>query len=187
MRILLKQIKIKYSLLLFIFVTSSSIINAQVELHKSLPEIELKEDSGGKISGKIWNSSESNNIIKLFLYVAPNQQDVVEPLLFDIRDKHFPKEKIEVTLILNTKATWIPDSIIENKVKSRAKTDTTINYALDKGEILPKYWKLSNENPNLILINQKGLVVFLHKGEFSDKIKNDLLNKIELLINKKEN
>ncbi len=161
-------------------------VNAQVELNKSLPQIILDGTSGGSIEGTAWQSKALTHKINLLYYVSPSQQKVVEPLLEKIDKNNYPVEKLSTTIIINTKATWIPNSVIVGKVKGRAKEDTTITYVLDKKEILLKEWKLSEDNPNILLINEEGEVVFLHTDELTKEIENKLINQIELQINKGE-
>ncbi|KUG24976.1 protein ytfj precursor [hydrocarbon metagenome] len=176
-----KWILLAVTLILF---TASTI--AQVEIHKNLPNIILSGTNGGNIDGSDWTNTDLTNKINLIYYVSPSQQKVVEPLLEKIDKNNYPVEELSTTIIINTKATWIPNSVIVGKVKGRAKEDTTKNYVLDKKEILLKEWELSEDNPNILLINGKGEVVFLHTDELTKEIENKLINQIELQINKGE-
>lgn len=167
-----------------IIFTASTI--AQVEIHKNLPNIILSGTNGGNIDGSDWESGNLTNKINLIYYVSPSQQKVVQPLLEIIDDKNYPSEMLSTKIIINTKATWIPNSVIVGKVKGKAKEDTTKTYVLDKKEILLKEWSLSEDNPNILLINGKGEVVFIHTDELTEEIENELIDQIELLINKGE-
>ncbi|KAB2846673.1 MAG: hypothetical protein F9K45_01365, partial [Melioribacteraceae bacterium] len=125
--------------------------------------------------------------INLILYVAPDQQKSVEGLLQKVDSLNFPADKFEVSLILNTSATWIPNSLIETKVRTKAKEDSSKNYILDKDEILLNKWKLADDNPNIILINKKGTPVFIHLESITENITDILLNHIKTELNSKEN
>ncbi len=159
---------------------------AQVEIHKNLPNIVLSGTDGGNINGSDWESGNLTNKINLIYYISPSQQKVVEPLLEKIDKKKYSFEELSTTLIINTEATWIPNSVIVGKVKGKAEEDTTKTYVLDKSEVLLEKWKLSEDNPNILLINEKGEVVFSNTDELTVEIENKLINQIELLINKGE-
>lgn len=176
-----KWILLAVTLIIF---TASTI--AQVEIHKNLTNIILSGTKGGNIDGSDWESGNLTNKINLIYYVSPSQQKVVQPLLEIVDGKNYPSEMLSTTIIINTKATWIPNSVIVGKVKGKAKEDTTKTYVLDKNEILLKEWKLSEDNPNILLINGKGEVIFIHTDELTKEIENELINQIELLINKGE-
>lgn len=159
---------------------------AQVMINKSIPDVILKDESGGCINGDVWDSSKLKRINNLILYVAPNQQTDIEALLLKVDGLKYSKKLFTTTLILNTKATWIPNSIIESKVKNKSEEDSTKTYVLDKDEVVLSKWQLSNDNPNIILVDESGQVTYLYKDELNEKIENELLYRIELQINKGE-
>ena len=161
-------------------------VNAQVEIEKKLPDLVLHEDKGGNINGNEWKSSDLKNKLNIIFYVAPNQQDEVEPLLNKIDSAGYSLESVNVTLIINTEATWIPNGIIEGKVKGKANEDTTKTYVLDKDEVLLKGWDLSEDNPNIIVVNASGKVISFFNEEVSNDIKNKILTIIESKIKKEE-
>lgn len=181
----LKNMK-RYIFVFLILLISVVEIKAQLKLNEVPSKVILEEASGGNINGEAWNSQSLKNKINLILYVAPTQQESIEVLLKKINDQNFPIEKFETTLILNTESTWIPNSIIEGKVKGKAKEDSTKTYVLDKDEVVLSEWGLSEDNPNILLIDKYGKMVFVHTEELSEKAEDKLLNKIELEI-KKEN
>lgn len=182
MKVIKNNLLIKlFSILIGITITSFE-ITAQVEINKSLPAILLRNENGGNINGSDWSSKELDGKINLVLYVAPNQQGSVQQFLKKINEQNYRAAEFQVTLILNTEATWIPNSIIERKVKSKAAEDSTKAYVLDKSKIVLHGWKLSEANPNLLLVNKKGKVVFFYMEELSEESENNLLNEIELQI-----
>lgn len=170
--------------ILFFAMTVSTVVRGQVEINKFLPNVVLQNDSGGKINRTPWKSSELKDALNLILYVAPSQQESVEPLLKKIDSLKISREKLKVTLIINTEATWIPDGIITGKVEKKANEDTSKTYVLDKDEVLLESWNLSEDNPNIILVNDSGKVNFLSKEELDNNHQNKLLSIIENKINK---
>lgn len=175
---------IKTLLMVTLFGTIS--INAQIKVNKSLPDLILSEDKGGNINGTEWKSTDLKNKLNIVFYVAPNQQEDVEPLLNKIDGAGYSSEYVKVTLIINTEATWIPNGIIEGKVKGRAKDDTTKNYVLDKSEVLLSEWNLSEDNPNIIVVNKSGKVIYFFNDELNNDFENELLKTIESEIKQEE-
>lgn len=161
-------------------------LNAQIEINKNLPDLVLSEDKGGNINGTEWKSSDLKNKLNIVFYVAPNQQDNVEPLLIKIDSAGYFLEYVKITLIINTEATWIPNGIIEGKVKGRAKDDTTKSYVLDKDEVLLREWNLSEDNPNIIVVDKSGKVIYFFKERLEKDFGNDLLKTIESEIKEEE-
>ncbi len=161
-------------------------VSAQVEINKIPPEVFLDKENGGNIDGSSWSSKRLKGKINLLLYVAPDQQSNVQKFLEMIDKRNYSKDKFQVTLILNTEATWIPNSIIEGKVRGKAKEDTTKIYVLDKNEVVLNKWELSGDNPNILLISDNGVVVSLYSDELKEEVENELLSRIELQINKGE-
>lgn len=161
-------------------------LNAQIEVNKNLPDLVLSEDKGGNINGKEWKSADLKNKLNIVFYVAPNQQDDVEPLLNKIDSAGYDFESVEVTLIINTEATWIPNGIIEGKVQGKAKDDTTKNYVLDKDKVLLSEWNLSEDNPNIIVVDKSGKVIYYLDEELKEGLGNELLKIIESEIKKEE-
>jgi predicted transcriptional regulator len=161
-------------------------VSAQVEINKIPPDVFLDKENGGNIDGSLWSSKELKGKTNLLLYVAPDQQSSVQKFLERIDKRNYRKDQFQVTLILNTEATWIPNSLIEGKVRGKAKEDTTKIYVLDKNEVVVDEWKLSEDNPNILLINDNGVVVFLYSDALNEEVENELLSRIELQINKGE-
>lgn len=171
-------------LMVCLFATVS--VNAQIEVGKTLPAVNLSGDNGGSFNGMEWKSSDLINQLNVVFYVAPDQQNDVEPLLDIIDRTGYSTELMKVTLIINTKATWIPDAIIEGKVKTKAEVDKTKTYVLDKDAVLLNGWILSKDNPNIIITDKSGSVIYFFNEKLNEDSGNDLLKIIESEINKEE-
>jgi uncharacterized protein len=155
-------------------------IQGQAEL---LPSVVLKGDAGGFINGNEWNSSALKDKINLLLYVDPDKQSWVKPLVDTLNSINYSPDTIGLTYILNTDATLIPNFIIKKKVKQKAKTEKNIYYVLDQHKILVKKWKLKDNSVNVLLFDSSGNNMFTHYG----KITQDYLKKIIERINKSIN
>lgn len=188
MKTVFKKLEFGSAALVFMITALTSIeTGAQTEQNIIFPDVILKKHTGGSIEGEAWDSSELKNKINLILYVAPNQQNEVESLLERIDEQGYPAELFETTLIINTSATWLPNSIIKGKVRSKAEKDTTKLYVLDLDEILLNEWELSEDNPNIILFDEKGRVSFTSKEKINEETEDNLLHQIAMKIEAKIN
>lgn len=175
--------KSKFYLTIFLLLISFSLM-AQVESGKKIPYVTLEGKNGGDINGLPWSSENLNGRVNLLFYAAPSQQAELQPLLKKIDQKDYPPEKISVGIIINADATWIPNSVIESKIKNKAEKDPDKIYALDKKGILLKQLELSGDNLNILVVDENSIVTFFYKDELNEIIENNLINHIEYLINK---
>lgn len=168
--------------ILMVIILAAIPVNAQINVNESLPAIVLRGENGGNLDGTEWRSSDLEKKLNIVFYVAPNQQDNVEPLLNKVDSAGYSQDFVKVTLIINTEATWIPTGIIEGKIRSKANDDSTKNYVLDNDKILLREWNLSEDNPNIIVIDKDGKVINYFNDELNYDFGNDLLKIIESKI-----
>lgn len=144
--------------------------NAQIEIGTVPPYVRIESDEGGRINGESWALSDSFGKMRLMLYVSPNQQEEVQPLLYRLDSLRIDPNSIEVVFAVNTDAAWIPNFIIENRVKDKAADDTTKTYVLDKNRIIEKYWDLECDAPNILVFNKNCELLFHHYGEIDEAV-----------------
>ena len=170
----LKKIILTCSLLL-------SPLFAEVDTSKSLEEVTLQGNDGGYYNtDATWNSSMLKGKTTMLMYVDPDEKNKGEVFKSTIesfeRDLDF--NKFQIVVILNLKATWKPNVLIESLMKSKLTDYPKRIYVLDKDSILVKRWGLQNDEYNTLVINDKAKVIYSHLGEW----KNDEISKINSLI-----
>ena len=114
------------------------------------------------------------------MYVDPDEKDKGEVFKSTIesfeRDLDF--NKFQIVVILNLKATWKPNFLIESLMKSKLIDYPKRIYVLDKDSVLVKKWGLKNNEYNTLLINEQVKAIYSHSGEW----KNNDISKINSLI-----
>jgi len=168
--------KILTLLIVFITVLKSDAAN--------LPVVILSGDNGGLTTGEDWQSSSLDNKISLILYVDPDKKGDAEPLVRKLDSLNYSPDTLNITFILNTAATIIPDFIIHKMIKKKAKKSDTITYVLDEKKVLVKKWNLADNEINILLLDTDGNILEKHQGNMTTQYLNQFINKINNLINK---
>ena len=150
------------------------------------PEITLNGDNGGLCGGKEWKSSSLKNKVNLLLYVDPDKQSWIAPLVKKLESLHYLPDSLGITFVLNTDATIIPDFIIRNRVREKAKASLDIAYVLDLSKMLVRKWKLKDDNVNVLLLDRSGNLIQEHHGKMTHTLINQLITKINQSIKQGE-
>jgi len=171
----------KLNLLLFVLLTGNLLWETNVYADV-FPPLTLKGENGGLCGGKEWNSKVLKDKVNLVLYVDPDKQDWVKPLVMKLDSINYSPDSLGVTFILNTDATIIPDFIIRNRVQEKAKTSTNIAYVLDRKKLLVRQWNLKDDNINILLLDSSGKIIQKHHGQMTRKFINQFITKIDQSI-----
>jgi hypothetical protein len=156
-------------------------LSAQVDTSKSLEEVIIQGDDGGYYNtGDAWNSSMLKGKTTMLMYVDPdekNKGEVFKPTIESF-EKDLDFNKFQIVVIINLKATWKPNALIESLMKSKLTDYPKRIYVLDKDSVLVKKWGLTNDEYNTLVINKQAKVIYSHSGEW----KKDEISKINSLI-----
>ncbi len=166
------------SLLLgFLFVESKANTNG-------LPLVTINGDNGGLCGGAEWKSNSLEGKVNLVLYVDPDKQSWIKPLVTKLDSMCYAPDSLGITFILNTDATIIPDFIIRNRVREKAKKASSIAYVLDRNKLLVKKWNLIDDNVNVLLLDASGKIIQQHDGQMTKDYINQFITKINQSIKK---
>ncbi len=175
--------KMKLLLLLTLFAFSFAQDKAIAD---GLPLLKLSGEKGGLCGGKEWKSSSLKNKVNLLLYVDPDKQSWIKPLVTKLDSLHYSPDSLGITFILNTDATIIPDFIIRSRVREKAKVSSDIAYVLDRTKMLVRKWKLKDDNVNVLLLDKSGNLIQEHHGEMTQVFINQFITKINQSIKQGE-
>lgn len=173
--------KMKLLLLLTLFAFSFAQDKAIAD---DLPLLKLSGEKGGLCGGKEWKSSSLKDKVNLLLYVDPDKQSWIKPLVAKLDSIHYSPDSLGITFILNTDATIIPDFIIRNRVREKAKKASSIAYVLDRNKLLVKKWNLIDDNVNVLLLDASGKIIQKHYGQMTKEYINQFITKINQSIKK---
>ena len=140
-----------------------------VELGKVPAKVTLSGENGGKLDGSAWESSMLKGKIYTVFYVDPDKKDVNNALADALKAKKFDRKKVNSVAILNMAATWLPNALIESKLKDKQKKFPHTLYVKDKNKILVRKWKLADDNSDILIFNKKGKLIYKKFGKVTAK------------------
>ena len=146
-----------------------------IEVDKVPSSVTIKGENGGKIDGKAWNSSSLKEKIHIVFYVDPDKREENEALSKALKKRHFDRSKYASVAIINLAATWMPNTILESKLKTKQKEFPDTIYVKDKKKVLVDKWNLADDNSDVLIFDKKGKLIYKKFGKLSAKeIKNVL-------------
>ena len=151
------------------FLLSSAELLAELPVGKIPPRIVLEGDLGGRLDGTQWNSDELNSgkIIVLF-YVDPDESDLNNHVSEALKAEKFPIEKYGSVAVINMSATWLPNAVLNMKLKSKQEEYKSTVYVKDLEKILVKKWGLNDDDNDVMLFGKDGKVLYSVDGKFTD-------------------
>jgi len=150
-------------LLLLPFLLSLS-LNA-VELGKTLPNITLDKEKGGRVTGEPWSSSELKGKVHLLFYVDPDESDLNEALSDAVKASKPDREKFASVAIINMAATWKPNFAIQIILEGKQKKFPHTIYVKDMDKHIVTAWDIADDNNDIVLLDKDGKVIYVHEGE----------------------
>ena len=172
--------------LFLLFLFSSGVSFADLPLGEIPPFLVLKDDSGSKVDGSPWSSQELISAkLQVLFYVDPDEGGINSHVDEALKAEKFPPEKYGMVAILNMAATWIPDAVINFKLKSRQEEDKSTVFVKDFEKTLVQQWGLKDDDSNIMLFGKDGKLLYNAAGKFTENQIQQLLKIIrdELLKN----
>jgi YtfJ family uncharacterized protein len=160
----------------FLIVVSSSMA---VEMGKVPSSVSISGENGGKIDGTVWNSEMLKGKVHIFFYVDPDERKLNESLTKALKKRHFDRKKYASVAMINLAATWMPNAILESKLKAKQKEFPDTIYVKDKKKVLVQKWGLEDDNSDILVFNKKGELIYQKFGKLSEKEIASVLTLIE--------
>ena len=152
---------------------------AAVELGKIPSPVVLDGDNGGKTDGSAWHSKMLKGKVHILFYVDPDKRDENEALSKALKKRHFNRSKYASVAMINLAATWMPNAILESKLKAKQKEFPDTIYVKDKKKVLVGKWKLADDNSDILVFDKSGKLIYKKFGKLSAKEIKDVLILIE--------
>ena len=131
--------------------------------------VSLDGKNGGKTDGAAWSSEMLKGKVHVVFYVDPDKKDLNKSLTQALKKRHFNRKKYASVAIINLAATWMPNVLIESKLKSKQKEFPDTTYVKDKKKVLVNKWKLADDNSDILIFDKKGKLIYKKFGKLSDK------------------
>jgi hypothetical protein len=152
---------------LFLFSLVSSLTFA-VPTKTTLKPITLEGDSGGLVDQSPWQSQSMLGKVRALFYVDPDFRNANENLKTALTKENYPLDKYGSVAITNLAASWLPNAVIKSSLEANQKKYPNTVYVMDKNKLLVKEWGLDDDAFNLMVLDQKGVVLWNKSGEHSD-------------------
>ena len=140
-----------------------------IELGKVPVAVTLSGENGAKVDGTSWSSSMLKGKIYTLFYVDPDKKDLNNALADALKARKFDREKVNSVAIINLAATWLPNAIIESKLKDKQKKFPHTIYVKDKKKVLVSKWKLADDNSDILIFNKRGKLIYKKFGKVTAK------------------
>jgi predicted transcriptional regulator len=85
-----------------------------------------------------------------------------------LKAKNFDRKKYTPVAVINLAASWLPNAILEAKLKEKQKKFPDTLYVKDKKKVLVKEWNLADDNSDILIFDKKGKVIYQKFGKVSD-------------------
>ena len=161
-------------ILLLLFFTGAAF--AGLPLGEVPPLVVLKDDSGSKMDGSPWSSKELISAkLHVLFYADPDEGGKNSHVDDALKAENFSPEKYTTVAILNMAATWIPDAVINFKLKSRQEEDKSTVFVKDLEKTLVQQWGLKDDESNIMLFGKDGKLLYSGAGKFTENQVQELL------------
>ena len=160
----------------FLLLAGSSLA---IEIGEVPSTVSLDGKNGGKIDGTSWSSEMLKGKVHVVFYVDPDKKDLNKSLTQTLKKRHFNRKKYASVAIINLAATWMPNVLIESKLKSKQKEFPDTTYVKDKKKVLVNKWKLADDNSDILIFDKKGKLIYKKFDKLSDKEITSVLALIE--------
>ena len=147
-----------------------SSLMAEVSMTEPLAPITLEGSKGGYYDGKTWSSSMLEGKTTMLMYVDPDEKgkgEIYKPTI-EALEKDLDFDKFQILVILNLKATWKPNAVIEMLLKKKSKKYPKRIYVLDKDSVLVKKWNLKDDEYNTLVVDKSSKVIYSHSGKWKE-------------------
>lgn len=130
--------------------------------------VTIKDDNGGLVKdGGTWNSSAIKDKVIVLFYVDPDEKDTNAHFTAKLKEKAYKRDKYGTIAILNLAATWTPNVLLENILKTKQKEFPHTIYVKDKNSVLVQEWNIEDDASNVIIFSKTGKVLFYKSGKMS--------------------
>lgn len=139
-----------------------------IELGKVPGTVTLEGKKGSKLDGSAWHSSMLKGKVHILFYVDPDKRDMNNALADALKAKKFNRKLYAPVAIVNLAATWLPNVILEAKLKEKQKKFPDTLYVKDKKKVLVEKWKLADDSSDILIFDKKGKLIYKKFGKVSD-------------------
>ncbi len=148
------------------------------------PSVVLEGKNGGLVDGSAWSSDMIKGKVYVLFYVDPDERDTNNEFSDALKAKNFPSDKYASIAIVNMAATWMPNFLINSKLKKKQKKYPNAIYVKDKKKVLVKKWMLADDSSDILVFNKEGKLIFQNFGKLDSHQVEKVITLIENNLDK---
>jgi uncharacterized protein len=153
-------------------------LSAQPRDGQSLPGVVLSGRDGGLVAGGDWRSESLLGKVTTLMYVDPDEKELNEHVEQALKKENFPRDRYGSIGVVNTAATWKPDSAIRMVLKNKQKEFPESTYVMDRRKVLVDRWQLTDDTYHVLTLDKSGRVIYSKSGRLNDSDIRDLIKAI---------
>ena len=139
-----------------------------LQVGKAPPAITIDGSDGGQVDGTPWKSSSLTGNVWSVIYVDPDQRDDNPILEKALSDADFPISQYRTVGIVNMAATWLPDVLLEAKLKEKQGKYPNAVYVKDETKHLVKSWGVADDAYVFLLFDPQGKLLYQKAGKMDE-------------------
>ena len=140
-----------------------------IEMGEIPPKVELKEDLGGRLDGRLWSSEELQGKVHVLFYVDPDEKDTNNDTSEALDKENFSRDKFQSVAIINMAATWLPNFSISASLKAKQKRYPNAIYVRDYKKVMVNAWKIADDSNDVLAFDKKGRLIFRKDGKLTEE------------------
>ena len=133
----------------------------------ALPNLHLHGETGGRLDGTPWNSSELTERVHVLFYVDPDEKDLNEHVGNALKKEKFPGKAFGSVAIINMDATWKPAWLISKLLEAKQKQFPRTVYVKDLDRVLVRKWGLADDSYAVLAVAPDNTLLFKKDGKLS--------------------
>ncbi len=140
-----------------------------IEIRKKPKRVVIEHNNGGYVKdGLAWSSDTVRGKVYVMFYVDPDEKDKNEHFADALKAKKYDRAQYGSIAIVNSAATWKPDFVIEQILKSKQKKFPDTIYVMDKAGVLVKEWGLKDDDSDILVFDKDGKLLFYKAGKMDE-------------------
>jgi len=141
---------------------------AELPVGQKPPRLELSGERGERVLGGAWSSDELSGAVHVMFYVDPDESDLNNAASDALKAAQFDEQKFRSVAIINMDATWLPNGVVQMKLKSKQEEFPRTVYVRDFQKVLVNEWGLADDTSDVVVFDTDGTVLFSVDGQLSD-------------------
>jgi len=133
------------------------------------PVVVLEGEKGGTVDGKPFSTETIKGKVYLVIYADPDKRELNENFAETIKKQQFDRNRFGSIAIINMKATWIPNFVLNGILKKKQEKYPNTIYVKDYDKVFVKKWGLKDDDYNVLLFDKQGKLLFYKSGKLTEE------------------